>query len=375
MYDYERRLEQLSKLLKLYEMDYLALVPGANLTYFTGLTMGLSERPTVAFFPVEGRPAIILPSLEAPHAKEVILYSIDFYPYTDEEGHEAAFLRAGADLKLSGKTIGVEHMNMRILELRRLEQIAPHCRTQATEFLLPELRMIKDETELAHMREAVRITEVALQATIEQVKPGQTELEIQNILHIEMLHAGAHGMAFGSIVVSGPRTASPHTSASDRVVQPGDLLLFDCGVTYRGYPADITRTFAIGGLDPELVEIYRVVKEANAVARRYAGPGDKAEDVDRAARQVIERAGYGQYFIHRTGHGLGLEVHEPPYIVDGNDTVLRPGMTFTIEPGIYLPGKGGIRIEDDVVITEKDCESLTAFPRDLIHLPSTTTIR
>ena len=368
MYNYERRMEQLSELLERYELDYIALVPGANLTYFTGLTMSLSERPTVAFFPAEGRPALTLPSLEVPHAKEVIPYSVDFYPYTDKEGHEAAFLRAGADLKLSGKTVGVEYMHMRILELRLLEQIAPDCHIQATELLLPQLRMIKDEIELSHMRQAVRITEAALQATAEQVKPGQTELEIQNILHIEMLRAGGQGLAFGSIVVSGPRTASPHTSASDRVVQPGDLLLFDCGAAYRGYPADITRTFAVGELDPELQKIYEVVKKANATARRYAGPGDKAEDVDRAARQVIERAGYGQFFIHRTGHGLGLEVHEPPYIVDGNDTILQPGTTFTIEPGIYLPGKGGVRIEDDVVITEKGCESLTTFRRGLIHL-------
>lgn len=368
MYDYDRRLKQLAELLDLYKLDYLALVPGANLTYFTGLTMALSERPTVAFFPAEGQPALIMPSLEVPHAKEVIPYSVAFYPYTDEEGHETAFLRAGADLKLSGKTVGVEYMHMRILELRRLEQIAPDGHIQAAEFLLPQLRMIKDETELAHMRQAVRITEAALQATIEQVKSGQTELEIQNILHIEMLRAGAQGQAFGSIVVSGPRTASPHTTASERVVQPGDFLLFDCGAVYRGYPADITRTLGLGELAPELKQVYEVVKKANAAARRYAGPGDKAEDIDRVARQVIERAGYGEYFIHRTGHGLGLEVHESPYIVAGNDTVLRPGMTFTIEPGIYLPGKGGVRIEDDVVITEKGCESLTTFSRDLMCL-------
>jgi Xaa-Pro dipeptidase len=228
--------------------------------------------------------------------------------------------------------------------------------------------MIKDETELAHMRQAVRITEAALQATAEQVRPGQTELEIQNILHIEMLRAGAQGTAFGSIVLSGPRTALPHSSASERPLQPGDLLLFDCGATYRGYMGDITRTFAVGDLDPELTAIYEVVKKANVAARQYAGPGQEAQAVDRVARQVIEEAGYGQYFIHRTGHGLGLEVHEPPYIVGGNDTVLQPGMTFTIEPGIYLPGKGGVRIEDDVVITAEGCQSLTTFSRDLIRL-------
>lgn len=368
MHQYKRRLERLSEQLKLYDLDYLALVPGANLSYFTGLTMRLSERPTVAFFPVDGRPTIVMPGLEVPHAREVLPYSADFFPYTDEEGHEAAFLRAGADLEFSGKTLGVEYLNMRILELRRIEQIASDCRIQAAEFLLPELRMVKDETELAHMREAARITEAALQATIEQVKPGQTELKVQNILHVEMLRAGAEGMSFDSIVVCGPRTASPHTSASERMLQRGDLLLFDCGVKHRGYVADITRTFAVEELDPELVGIYDVVKRANATARQFAGPDSRAEEVDRAARQIIERAGYGQYFIHRTGHGLGLEVHEPPYIVDGNDMVLRPGMTFTIEPGIYLSGKGGIRIEDDVVITDEGCESLTTFSRDLMCL-------
>ncbi|UCC62383.1 MAG: aminopeptidase P family protein [Anaerolineae bacterium] len=368
MYDYDGRLQQLSELLKLYSLDYLVLVPGPNLTYLTGLTMHLSERPTVAFLPAEGRPALVLPELEAPRAKGAISYSADFYPYSDEEGHEAAFLRAGADLELSGKTIGVEYLHMRVLELRRLEQIAPDCRVQAAEFLLPELRMIKDETELAHMRQAVRITEAALQATVEQVRPGQTELEIQNILHVEMLRAGAQGTAFGSIVLSGPRTALPHGSASERPLQPGDLLLFDCGATYRGYMGDITRTFAVGDPDPELTAIYEVVKKANVAARQYAGPGQEAQAIDKVARQVIEEAGYGQYFIHRTGHGLGLEVHELPYIVGGNDTVLQPGMTFTIEPGIYLPDKGGIRIEDDVVITAEGCQSLTTFSRDLIRL-------
>lgn len=365
MHNYERRLQKLVERLKLYRLDALALVPGANLTYFTGLTMRLSERPTVAFFPAEGRPAIILPALETPHAQEVIPYGVDFYPYTDEEGHEAAFLRAEPELALAGKTVGVEYTQMRILELRRVEQIAPDARIQAAEFMLPELRAVKDESELGCIREAVRITEAALQATIGQVTPGQTEMEIQNTLYTEMLRAGAQGQAFEAIVVSGPRTAAPHTSASERAVQAGDLLLFDCGAAYRGYPADITRTFAVGAIDEALARVYEVVKGANAAGRRFARPGVMAEEVDRATRQVIEDAGFGQFFIHRTGHGLGLEVHEPPYIVAGNQEVLQPGMTFTIEPGIYLPGKGGVRIEDDVVITADGCESLTTFSRDL----------
>jgi Xaa-Pro dipeptidase len=368
VHDYERRLQKLVERLKLYRLDCLALVPGANLTYFTGLTMHLSERPTVAFFPAEGRPALLLPALETPHAKEVIPYGVDFYPYTDEEGHEAAFLRAEPGLALAGKTVGVEYTQMRILELRRLEQIAPQARIQAAEFLLPELRAVKEESELSCMREAVRVTEAALRATVDRVTPGQTELEIQNALYIEMLRAGAQGQAFEAIVVSGPRTAAPHTSASERAVGVGDLLLFDCGAAHGGYPADITRTFAVGQIDEALTRVYEVVREANAAARRAAGPGVAAEAVDRAARQVIEEAGYGPFFIHRTGHGLGLEVHEPPYIVAGNKETLQPGMTFTIEPGIYLPGKGGVRIEDDVVITADGCQSLTTFSRDLTVL-------
>lgn len=145
-------------------------------------------------------------------------------------------------------------------------------------------------------------------------------------------------------------------------------MIVDFGVVVDGYVSDLTRTFALGEPDPEWREIYEVVREANAAGRAAVRPGIPAEAVDRAARAVIEAAGYGRYFTHRTGHGLGLEVHEPPSIVAGNTTPLEPGMTFTIEPGIYLPGKGGVRIEDDVVVTESGGESLTTFPRELMWI-------
>jgi Xaa-Pro dipeptidase len=140
----------------------------------------------------------------------------------------------------------------------------------------------------------------------------------------------------------------------------------DFGMTLRDYSSDITRTIVIGKLDDEMASIYEAVKAANAAGRAAAKPGATCEAVDKATRDVIEAAGYGQYFTHRTGHGLGLEGHEPPYIVGGNALVLQPGMTFTVEPGIYIPGKGGVRIEDNVVITESGCESLTTFTRDIV---------
>ena len=181
-----------------------------------------------------------------------------------------------------------------------------------------------------------------------------------------MLRAGGEGLSFSPIVVAGPNAASPHSTPSERPIQPGETIVVDCGVTVGGYAADITRTFAVGELEPEMARVYDVVRAANEAGREAVRPGIPAEQVDQAARAVIKDAGYGEYFFHRTGHGLGLETHEPPYIVAGNQRLLEPGMTFTVEPGIYLPGRGGVRIEDDVVVTADGGESLTTFPREFI---------
>jgi Xaa-Pro dipeptidase len=151
-------------------------------------------------------------------------------------------------------------------------------------------------------------------------------------------------------------------------VQSGELLTIDCGATLDGYAADITRSFALGEPDQRLVDLYEAVRRANAAGKAAVRPGTTAEEVDRAARQALMDAGYGQWFTHRAGHGLGLEVHESPYIVEGNAQVLEPGMVFTVEPGAYVPGLGGVRIEDDVLVTERGMESLTSFPRELTVL-------
>jgi Xaa-Pro dipeptidase len=194
-----------------------------------------------------------------------------------------------------------------------------------------------------------------------------TERQIAARLKQEMMTAGGDAVAF-VIVVAGPNSANPHAGPSDRPVQTGDLLTIDCGVLKDGYPSDITRTFVLGEASTELVDIYCTVPRANEAGRLAARAGVAAQDVDRAARGVIEDAGYGQYFIHRTGHGLGLEGHEPPYIVEGNEQLLEPGMVFTVEPGIYVPGVGGVRIEDNVVITERGHDCLTTFPRELMAI-------
>jgi Xaa-Pro dipeptidase len=185
-------------------------------------------------------------------------------------------------------------------------------------------------------------------------------------LQIAMLREGGQGEAFSPIVVAGPNSASPHSSPSERPLAEGDLVVVDWGTVYQGYRSDITRTFVLGAPTPEMERIHDAVLAANQAGRLAARSGVLAQEVDRIARRSITLAGYGEYFLHRTGHGLGLETHEPPYLVEGNLELLEPGMTFTVEPGIYLPGVGGVRIEDDVVVTEEGSETLTTLPRELI---------
>ncbi len=364
------RIEALRRLQKANGIACVVLMPGANLRYFTGLEKHLSERPLLAFLPADGEPVLLLPELEAPAARSLLGREIRLFTYRDEEGHEHAFYRVAEALNLAGQPLGIEYLTMRVLELRRLEQAFPDCPIMAVEPWLPPLRMSKDETELAHMRRAVRIAQEAMQRLLDEkaIRPGRTELEIAADLKVALLRAGNQGDAFAPIVVAGPNSAQPHATPSDRPLAEGDLVIIDWGAVYAGYRSDITRTFILGQPTEEMQRIYRTVRTANKAARLTIRPDRTAQDIDRAARQIITQAGYGDYFIHRTGHGLGLETHEPPYIVEGNLDILKPGMTFTVEPGIYVPGLGGVRIEDDVVVTEDGVETLTTLPRELIAL-------
>lgn len=364
---HRKRLDRLIEQASADGFDALALVPGPNLFYLTGLSFHLSERPILALFPLDGPPAIVLPALEAVKVDGADV-KMDTFSYSDEEGHASAYLRACTALKLEDATIGAEALRMRLMEVRLLEQCAPGCRLAPAEDTMAQLRMRKDESEVDQMRRAIATTEKALQIAMDQIEAGMTEREVASLLRIELLRAGGEAMAFSPIVVAGPNAASPHATPSDRPIGSGEPIVVDCGATVGGYAADITRTFALGELGPEMARIYEVVRAANRAGRSAASPGVAAEVVDQAARAVIDDAGYGEYFIHRTGHGLGLETHEPPFIVAGNERALEPGMTFTVEPGIYLPGEGGVRIEDDVLITADGAESLTMLVRAFTSL-------
>lgn len=362
-----KRLEQLTYMMTAQQVEAVAVNPGPTLSYLTGLSFHLMERPTLLLLAPPNRAVLVLAELEK---GKVASGEYDVFTYDDNPATwPGVFRQAAASIDLDGKRVGVEPARMRFLELRLLEQAAPHSKFVSAEAVFADLRMRKEPAEIMAMRKAVKIAQSALLHTLALVKPGASEREIASELSMQLLHAGSDPeLPFPPIVASGPNSANPHASPSERRLAPGDMLVIDWGAAYNGYFSDLTRTFAVGKVDDELLQIASATAQANAAARAAARPGLPAGAVDLAARQVIADAGYAQAFTHRTGHGLGLEAHEPPYIFAQNSLILQPGMTFTIEPGIYLPGYGGVRVEDDVVITENGAESLSDLQRDLLIL-------
>lgn len=364
----ERRLALLQEQILSHGLDGLALMPGPNMLYLCDIHAHVSERPIVLFLPVDDDAAIIIPTLEAAKARQAGIPEERIFAWSDEEGYTGAFQRACAHLELSDYLLGVEALHMRVLEMEMLRRYAPGLTTAHAEPIMAALRMVKDEAELAAMKAAVVVAETAIDKLIPRIKIGQTEKQIAGLLLQELLAAGAEKPAFEAIVSAGPNSAIPHATPTDRPIQAGDLLVIDWGAIVDGYPSDITRTFAVGEIGREMTRIYDVVKRANEQGKAAVRPGTSAQEVDRAARRVIIDAGYGDHFIHRTGHGLGIEVHEEPGIVEGNTQLLAAGNVFTVEPGIYLAGRGGVRIEDNVVVTTDGHRSLTSYSRELIRV-------
>jgi Xaa-Pro dipeptidase len=367
---FQSRLHRLSTAMTESNLESFALNAGPSLTYLTGLHFHLSERPVVAIFSKGPIPTIVLPELEA---GKLASLSFDVQPFTYGENPQDwvnAFQQAAQITQMNGAQVGIEPRRFRVLELRFLENAAPKANFRDAEKVLSSLRMKKDENEIQSMRRAVEIAQEALRSALRSFKPGMTERELAAELTLQILRSGSDPeMPFSPIVSAGPNAANPHATPTERAILEGDLLLIDWGASSQGYFSDLTRTFSVGEVEPELVHIAKVVAEANAAGRAAARPGAAAGEVDQAARQVIEQAGYGPYFIHRTGHGLGMEGHEEPYIYAENQFVLEQGMTFTIEPGIYIQGKVGVRIEDDIVISRTGAESLSDIERELVALP------
>lgn len=335
--------------------------------YLLGLTIHTSERLAVAFCGLDGSVRVVLPALERPRAEAEVRIPAQFYPWSDAEGYEVALRQCVEDAGLGGR-IGVEYTTMRVLELRAIEAAAEEVEVVDATSVMARLRMVKDAGELQAMRDAVTVVEEALGVAIATIKPGVTEREIAATWERAMQEAGSQA-SFTTIVASGPNSANPHHTAGDRRIQRGDLVVLDGGARVGGYCSDITRTVAVGELGAEERRIYDLVLQANRAGCAVLAPGRTGAEIDQAARSVIEEGGYGSQFVHRTGHGLGIEIHEPPYLHSVEQDPLLEGSTFTVEPGIYLPGIGGVRIEDNVVLTATGGDVLTSFPRELQILP------
>jgi len=357
--DYNARLH---KLLDTINADAVALVPGPNLFYFTGLNVHLSERPTMAVVTREGL-SFVIPQLEMIKITQRPDLEARPFIWSDTDGYRGSFEALGQSLK--GQRVAVDGMTMRVFEWKALGGAGIDLSTavDAGQDLL-NIRAIKTPDEVAAMQTAIRMSETALTHLMDWVQPGMSENQIAARLSDEMTAAGIELMWF-NLVLAGANAALPHGHSGSRIVNADDFLLIDYGGSYQNYPSDITRTFCLGTPTEEMKRVYEAVRGANEAARLISKPGVPCGDVDKAARDVIEAAGYGEYFTHRTGHGLGLSGHELPQIAANVTDVLKPGMVFTIEPGIYLPERFGVRIEDDMHVTEDGCESLTTYPREL----------
>jgi Xaa-Pro dipeptidase len=363
--NFDGRVDKLYAIMRDAGLDVVALIPGPNHRYLTNAQHFVLERPIVTFYRPGRTPIAVIPELEIPlfqrHPTPAELIS-----YTDAEGYAGAFRLAMERINSRGKTIGVEGLFMRFFEGAVIRQSAPEASVVDATEPLADLRMHKDADEVALLRRAIDISERALQAMFDEVRVGMSEIEAAAILEDRIKALGGDGLSFGTILHAGANTPLPHSGPLEYRIQHGDPLIVDFGATYKGYCADITRTVFVGAVSDEQRDFYAVVKEANEAGRRAARPGVACESVDVAARQVFIDAGYEHLLRHRTGHGLGMEAHEAPYIVIGNQRLLEPGMVFTIEPGIYRMFEIGVRIEDNMLITEDGAESLTTFPRELL---------
>jgi Xaa-Pro aminopeptidase len=356
---YHDRLERTQDELARQGIDLLVVGPSADLLYLIGYDAHLSERMSLLLLPRQGDPSYVVPTLEAPLLAD-LQDLVDIHPW--EETQAPADLVARVAGSLAGKTVAIADQLWSVF-LLRLQDAVPGARWVPGSPVIRPLRMIKDGREIELMRDVARRTDDAWEEFVSRPIGGMTERQAMDRL-AALTHGRDLGPAFG-ICASGPHSASPHHHTGDRVIEAGDAVVFDWGATLEGYYSDVTRTVHVGPPSREFARVYEVVLSANQAALDAVRPGVPCEDIDLAARSLIEAEGYGAHFIHRLGHGLGLDVHEDPYLVTGNAMPLESGMVFSDEPGIYLKGRFGVRIEDAVLSTDTGGERLNEATREL----------
>jgi D-alanyl-D-alanine dipeptidase len=355
-----RRLARAAEVAAREGLSALLITPSADLLYLTGYDPLPLPRLTCLVLRPEKDPVLVVPSLERPLARDAgaerLAEVVDWGETEDPYGVVARVVGEDGVLGCSDR--------MWAAHLLLLQGSLANAQFVSASGVLGPMRSIKDDQELGFLRRAARAADETFRRIGQTRLEGRTERDVADQLAELLIQMGHEKTAF-TIVGSGPNAASPHHEPGGRTIQAAEAVVMDFGGRVSGYCSDLTRTVVIRQPPREFGHVYEVVREAQDRAFRAVKPGVPAEAIDRAARQVIEAGGFGDLFIHRTGHGIGLEVHEDPYLVAGNREPLRPGMCFSIEPGVYLPGQFGVRIEDIVVVTEEGAQRLNHAERDL----------
>ncbi len=344
-------------------VDAVALVPGPNFTRLVGHPFMSHERPFLLVIPANGTPAALVPNLEL-RSWDLVDFDGAVFDWRDQDGYDAAFTALTGHLRI--RSLAVEGQIMRVFVHHALKRAQRDLEIIDGEAAISGLRVIKTGTEIEALKAAVDVSERALEKTLASVSLGQTEAEIEQALVLNLFAEGAEDHAFRPIVAAGDNTARPHAKARpDYRVEAGDALLIDFGARKHGHCADITRTVFLGHASDEAREVYDTVLRANRRGHQVTKAGITAHEIDDAVTGVLEASRFADRIRTKTGHGLGREVHEAPYIMRGNHQFLPAGTVFTNEPGLYKIGAFGVRIEDDVLVTETGSVSLTTYPTDL----------
>ncbi|MCR4431752.1 MAG: Xaa-Pro peptidase family protein [Tepidanaerobacteraceae bacterium] len=360
----EKQLDKLTGLMKENKTDVLVVGPSPDLEYLTGLRPLIDERFKALFILSDGRYFYISPELCYEETREVLGENADIFTWSDSLGFLEAFGKMNKYYDLDGKTIGVND-GIRAVDLIEMRNILNANFTNGCR-IMERMRIIKTKEEMENLRRAAQIADMAASQIVNFIRPGIAEREIKKKIEQILFENGGQELAFETIVASGPNSSKPHYNDDGRIIEKKDVIIMDFGCRYNGYCSDISRTAFVGEPTDEQKKIYGIVVEANSRAEACAREGAAAEEVDLAARNVIRQAGYGQYFFNRTGHGIGVGVHEAPNIMEGNKQVLQNGMAFSVEPGIYIAGNFGMRVEDIVLIDNGRGEVLNNASKEMI---------
>ena len=357
------KIKQIQSWLKTQNCDIAFINNPDNIAYLTTYQSNPHER-ILALIVSQNDAFLFAPALEVIEAEKKVDLAV--YGYQDEQNPWQIIAETIKQREWKTNTWATEHNFLTVERYQALTAQFPQANLDANiTTTIQKMMLIKTEDEIAKMIEAGKWADYALKVGFAAIKEGISEAEIVAKIEYELKKKGIRQMSFDTLVLAGAHAASPHGEPSDRQIANNELVLFDLGVVCNGYTSDVTRTVAYGEVDDFTKEIYQTVLEANTAAIAAIKPGITASELDDIARKIITDAGYGEYFIHRLGHGLGSSVHEFPSIMAGNDLIIEEGMCFSVEPGIYIPDKIGVRIEDCVYVTKTGCEVLTHTPKDL----------